>query len=166
MRFDIAMKTNGCIKVRLTFQSPLGGKIKRKHLLTFLCDNSLHEVAKVVSGEAGAKPLWPTSFGEWLQSSDASLLVCHWNETQWEPLPLFSVLKDINFGDETVELLFGVLNLSDSGRTTRTASNQTTVDVPPMVKKPPLIPLMAKAKAKVSTSGGSTRVSDGDIIRL
>lgn len=137
---------NGCTKVRLVFQSPLGGIVKRKHILTFPPDIILQDVAELVSGAGSTKSLWPASFGEWLGQTDARLLMCYWNESQWEPLPIFSSLKDLKSDlsvDEPVWLLFSVL----TGKLT------------PMVHKPALLPQKTKVKAKVSNSDASTKDS-------
>jgi len=152
--------------VRLAFRSPLGGMVKRKRLLTFPPSMSLEEVADVVSGASGSKPLWPTSFSAWLQQPDACLLICYSNNSHWDPLPSFSCLKDIkddHTSDEPIELLFRVLKLSGlpDPMPDVTADGQAVDGQPRQVQKPPLIPQKAKAKAKASTSVVSTKESSG-----
>jgi hypothetical protein len=169
--FAFAM-SNVCIKVKLAFQSPLGGMVKRKRILTFPSDALLQEVAEVVSGATGPKALWPASFGDWLQQSGASLLICYWNESQWEPLPSFSMLKDITSdvsADEIVELLFSVRDGKCSGCESnlgfeskiQDVTETKMPDVSPLTRKPPLIPRQPKAAAQVSNSVVSTKVSTG-----
>jgi len=161
-----------CIKVKLVFLSPLGGMVKRKRILTFPSDALLGDIAEVVSGTMGAKPLWPTSFGDWLQEQGARLLISYWNESQWEPLPSFSILKDIlpeTSGDEPVQLCFSVLNGKSWGFKSQLgfeskipdAIKTKMPDVTPLARKPPLIPQKIRAIADLSTSAVSTRVSTG-----
>jgi len=164
--------SNGCIEVKLAFLSPLGGMVKRKRILTFPSDALLQEVAEVVSGATGAKALWPTGFGEWLHELGSRLLICYWNESQWEPLPSFSILKDITSdvsADKPVELLFSVLNGQSSGFKSNLGEESEMPDatetkmsaVTPLGVKPPLIPRKPKAKAQVCVSLVSTKVSTG-----
>lgn len=177
--------SSGCIKVKLAFLSPWGGMVKRKRILTFPSDALLQDVAEVVSGATGQKALWPSSFGYWLTQYGARLLICYWNESQWEPLPSFSILKDIlpeTSGDETVELCFSVLTgtgwgfKSQSGfesevpDITEAKMPDQIPDVTPLARKPPLIP-RARPKA-MSCSGNSSAVStrvptgsEGDVIQ-
>lgn len=164
-----------CIKVKLAFLSPLGGMVKRKRILTFSSDALLQDVAEVVSGAMGAKPLWPSSFGDWLQENGARLLISYWNESQWEPLPSFSILKDIlsenseTSGDEPVQLCFSVLMGNCWGFKRQLgfeskipdATGTKMPDVTPLARKPPLIPRKMRANADLSTSAVSTRVSTG-----
>jgi len=148
----------GYIKVRLTFQSPLGAMVKRKQILVFSRDICLREVADVVSGVTGTKPLWPSSFGACLDQSGSPLLMCYWNHSEWEPLPSFSTLKDIksdHSNDDPVELLFCVLNGQCLGFKKRLP------DVTLLTQRPPLIPKKARAQAKVSASVVSTKESTG-----
>lgn len=156
--------TDGCIKIKLAFQSPLGGMVRRKRILTFPPDVLLQEVAEVVSGATGAKALWPTSFGEWLRQSGTSLLICFWNISQWEPLPSFAILNDYKSDvsvEEPVQLLFSVVNGTCSGFKSKLGFESKVPDITPLVRKPPLIPRKPKATAKISTSLVSTKESTG-----
>lgn len=172
--------SSGCIKVQLAFLSPWGGMVKRKRILTFPSDALLQDVAEVVSGGTGSKALWPSSFGFWLEQFDARLLISYWNESQWEPLPSFSILKDIFpeiSEDDRVELCFSVLNgkcwgfksqLGFEGEIPDIAETKMP-DVTPLARKPPLIPRpKPKAWADGSNSAVSTRVptgSEGEVIQ-
>jgi len=153
----------GYIKVKLTFQLPSGAMVKRKQILVFSRGVCLREVAAVVSGVTGTKTLWPSSFGACLDQLGCPLLMCCWNNSQWEPLPSFSILKDIqseNSNDDPVELLFCALN----GQ--RLGFKRKLPDATLLNHRPPLIPKRAKALAKVSASVVSTKESTGSEAEL